>query len=140
MTWDTCRWRNRLRCMAVGVVWFAAAAASDASPPSARGPVETTSAPADVVSKDAAPSRAVDAEHLAAAEKLIDSGVRYLLAHVDEDGGWIIGEGANKPAVTAMPRFLRTTTVSGTLSNRDIGSSLRPGRPSDFNMARDSFQ
>ncbi|MDY6914577.1 MAG: hypothetical protein SVT52_09000 [Planctomycetota bacterium] len=50
----------------------------------------------------AAETDAIDTEHLAVARKLIDGGVRYLLAHGDADGGWSMGGGANKPAITAM--------------------------------------
>ena len=44
----------------------------------------------------------VDEEHLAAAQGLINNGVRFLLDQRDSDGGWSLGRGANKPAVTAM--------------------------------------
>jgi len=46
--------------------------------------------------------RAVDAGHRGKAIGLIDGGIGYLLAHADQDGGWSLGRGANKPAITAM--------------------------------------
>lgn len=45
---------------------------------------------------------AIDAAHLADAQKLINGGIEYLLSHQDEGGGWSMGKGANKPAVTAL--------------------------------------
>ncbi|MCD6364673.1 MAG: terpene cyclase/mutase family protein [Planctomycetes bacterium] len=36
------------------------------------------------------------------AEKLIDGGIEFLLSRREADGGWSLGHGAAKPAVTAM--------------------------------------
>jgi len=48
-----------------------------------------------------AETSAIDAEHLARAQKLINGGLSYLLASRDADGGWSMG-GAVRPALTAM--------------------------------------
>ncbi len=40
--------------------------------------------------------------HKAEAKKLIDGGIAFLLAQKEEDGGWSLGKGAAKPAITAM--------------------------------------
>ena len=45
---------------------------------------------------------ALDAEHQAVARKLIDGGLKFILAKKDKDGGWSMGRGANRPALTAM--------------------------------------
>ena len=47
-------------------------------------------------------TKALTAEKAAAAQKLLNGGVKFLLASREADGGWSMGGGANKPAVTAM--------------------------------------
>jgi len=49
-----------------------------------------------------APPGGLDASHRELAQKLTDNALRWLLAHREEDGGWSMGGGANKAAVTAM--------------------------------------
>lgn len=44
----------------------------------------------------------VDAAHAEKAGTLINNAVNYLLSAREEDGGWSLGRGANKPAITAM--------------------------------------
>jgi len=53
------------------------------------------------LSPQPAETDAVDAEHLAQAQRLINGGILYLLAARDPDGGWSAG-GAIRPALTAM--------------------------------------
>ncbi len=45
---------------------------------------------------------AMDQEHTATAQKLVKGGVGFLIANRDRDGGWSLGNGAFKPAATAM--------------------------------------
>ena len=45
---------------------------------------------------------ALDAAHRATAQKHIDLGIKWLLAQREKDGGWSLGKGAARPAVTAM--------------------------------------
>lgn len=45
---------------------------------------------------------AMDDSHRAQALQLVDGGVKFLLSQVEDDGGWSLGRGAHKPAVTAM--------------------------------------
>jgi squalene-hopene/tetraprenyl-beta-curcumene cyclase len=66
-----------------------------------------------------AATEALDAKHLAGAQKLLNGGLTYLLSVREADGGWSLGRGANKPAITAMvlkallrhPDFDRTSPV-----------------------------
>ncbi len=44
----------------------------------------------------------IDASHTATANELIDQGVKYLISQREEDGGWSMGGGMYKPAITAM--------------------------------------
>ena len=71
------------------------------SPVTGAAPAEQAPA-ADELSAPAAATDAIDAEHLATAARLINGGIRYFLACRGEDGGWSMGGGANKPAITAM--------------------------------------
>jgi len=51
------------------------------------------------------PTAATDAigeKHLATAGKLINGGVAFFLSQRQDDGGWSMARGANKPAITAM--------------------------------------
>ncbi len=57
---------------------------------------QTASPPVQLTATDA-----IDAEHLARAQKLISSGVQYLLANREPEGSWSLG-GAVRPAMTAM--------------------------------------
>jgi squalene-hopene/tetraprenyl-beta-curcumene cyclase len=50
----------------------------------------------------AADVKPLDDAHQAAVNKLIDSGVKYLLTQKDAKGGWSMGQDANRPAITAM--------------------------------------
>ncbi len=45
---------------------------------------------------------ALDAEHLEKARKLMAGGIRYVLSKKEEDGSWSLGNGAFRPAITAM--------------------------------------
>ncbi len=44
----------------------------------------------------------MDDAHRKQAQELIAGGVKFLLSAREEDGGWSMGGGANKPAITAM--------------------------------------
>lgn len=44
----------------------------------------------------------VDAAHIKMANELIDKGVEYLISIREKDGGWSMGRGMFKPAITAM--------------------------------------
>jgi len=44
----------------------------------------------------------LDDAHKTAVTKLTDAGVKYLLSQKDDKGGWSMGQGANRPAITAM--------------------------------------
>jgi squalene-hopene/tetraprenyl-beta-curcumene cyclase len=44
----------------------------------------------------------LDNTHKAAAMKLANSGVKYLLTQTDSKGGWSMEQGSNRPAITAM--------------------------------------
>ena len=50
----------------------------------------------------AADPKPLDEAHKTAAGKLVDSGVKYLLTQKDGTDGWSMGQGANRPAITAM--------------------------------------
>jgi len=76
-----------LRHLTVTVLVIAAAAAGEA--PTAR-------------EAQKAPEGPLDDPHRARAGELIDGGVKFLLAARESDGGWSLGQGAMKPAVTAM--------------------------------------
>jgi len=66
-----------------------------------------------------AATKAVDTPHLAKAQELINGGLRHLLTRREADGGWSLGGGLMKPAITAMviktllqhPDFGRTSPV-----------------------------
>ncbi|MBI5724489.1 MAG: terpene cyclase/mutase family protein [Planctomycetes bacterium] len=51
---------------------------------------------------EAAKAAALDAARQAKAKKMIDDGVKYLISQKEEDGGWSLGKGVHKPAMTAM--------------------------------------
>ena len=53
----------------------------------------------------------------AAATKLVDNGVKFLLSRREADGGWNLGNGANKPAITAM--VLKALLQSGGDTTKD---------------------
>ena len=76
-------------------VWSVVAAEKEAAKPVAMVP-DAKAAPATpkVV--------AIDAPHRAKAEKLIAGGVKWLLTQKEAGGGWSLGGGAARPAVTAM--------------------------------------
>ncbi|HAU36238.1 MAG TPA: hypothetical protein DCX07_00790 [Phycisphaerales bacterium] len=70
----------------------------------AEEPSTAPAAPAGPVAKLSLPpaaTGAMDAAHLAAAQKLMNGGIAWLLANRESDGGWSLN-GANKPAMTAM--------------------------------------
>ena len=77
----------------------------------------------------------IDFAHRSAGNKLIDGGVKYLLSHGDEDGGWSIG-GANRPAITAMvlkallqhPDSIDVRVAKGTGLSESSPQSLPAGR------------
>ena len=59
---------------------------------------------ADKLSAPKPETTAIDAEHLAKAQKLINEGVTFLLSQRDDDGGWSMKAGdksVHKPALTA---------------------------------------
>lgn len=56
----------------------------------------------------------MDDAHEARARKLINGGVDFLLAQREKDGGWSMGGGANRPAVTAM-------VLKALVRHRDLG-------------------
>ena len=49
-----------------------------------------------------AETAAIEPEHLAKAQKLLNGGIAFLLTQREADGGWSLGGGAMKPAVTAL--------------------------------------
>ncbi len=55
-----------------------------------------------VRAEDKAPVKPLDEAHQATATKLVGGGVKYLLSQKDAKGGWSMGQGANRPAITAM--------------------------------------
>ena len=91
------------QCVLAIVVFAAGAVASGATAVSQAG--SDSAAPA---SRPAGPSVAtgktepLDAAHRAAAEKLINGGVRFLLARQEPAGGWSMRGGLQRPAVTAL--------------------------------------
>ena len=81
-----------------------AASAKPAPPPreaplTAGGPVGPAGAK---LSLSKPQTKAMDAAHVAAAQKLINGGLAYLLSRREADGGWSLGRGAMGPAVTAI--------------------------------------
>ena len=54
------------------------------------------------LSAPAPATKALDAAHVARAQKLINAGLGYLLTRREADGGWSLGEGLMKPAITAL--------------------------------------
>jgi squalene-hopene/tetraprenyl-beta-curcumene cyclase len=44
----------------------------------------------------------MDAAHVQDAQKLINGGLKYLLANREADGAWSLGKGVHKPAATAL--------------------------------------
>ena len=72
-------------------VWAAEAPASAAPDPA-------TMKLADAVAE----TKAIDAEHLAKARKLLHGGLGYLLKKREASGGWSFGGGMMTPAITAM--------------------------------------
>ncbi len=63
------------------------------------GPSLAAEAPATA---PAGPGAAISDQHRQTARKLMDDGVKFLLSKREADGGWSIGQGAAKPAATAM--------------------------------------
>ena len=45
---------------------------------------------------------ALDAKHRQRAQSLIEKGVAFLMSQRESDGGWSLGQGSMKPAITAM--------------------------------------
>jgi squalene-hopene/tetraprenyl-beta-curcumene cyclase len=85
---------------------FATVGCRKDEPPADADPEEETAAPpATAPAADLSLPRpatdAVDAAHAETAGRLINRGVRFLLAQRNEQGGWAL-DGANEPAVTAM--------------------------------------
>jgi len=62
----------------------------------------SSAADAPKLSLPKAENKHIDAAHAAKASELINGGIRYLLSQREKDGGWSLGGGANKPAITAM--------------------------------------
>ena len=79
-------------------VWAVVAAEKEAAKPVAAVPDAKAKAKAPATSK----AVAMDAAHRAKAEKLIAGGVKWLLTQKEAGGGWSLGGGAARPAVTAM--------------------------------------
>jgi len=78
-------------------VWSLLAAEKEAAEPVAMVPeAKAKATPAKVKAV------AMDAPHRAKAEKLIAGGVKWLLTQKEAGGGWSLGGGAARPAVTAM--------------------------------------
>lgn len=74
--------------------WALRAGGQEAAKPADKGPEKKAKPPAAGV--------AIDAAHRAKAEKLIAGGVKWLLSKREADGGWSLGKGTAKPAITAM--------------------------------------
>ena len=51
---------------------------------------------------EAVKETALDARHAQRAQSLINKGIAFLTAQRESDGGWSFGQGAMKPAITAM--------------------------------------
>ena len=69
----------------------------------AAGPAEAKLAPVSLpLSRPTADTKALDAAHLAKAQDLINGGLKFLLARREADGGWSLGGGLMKPAITAL--------------------------------------
>lgn len=54
--------------------------------------------------KPAEPAKAsaLDADRQAKAKKMAEDGIKYLVSKKEEDGGWSLGKGVHKPAMTAL--------------------------------------
>jgi squalene-hopene/tetraprenyl-beta-curcumene cyclase len=83
--------------MAIVAVAAAGANCSEKAPPAK--PADKGGAAAGT---DPAEGVVLDDAHRQQAQKLIDGGVKWLVAHREDDGAWSLGQGAAKPAVTAM--------------------------------------
>ncbi len=89
-------------------------------PAKAGGPEAAKLAPVKVqLTAPVAATKALDAEHLATAQRLLNGGLAFLLSRREADGGWSLGGGMMKPAITALvlkcllqhPDFDRTSPV-----------------------------
>ena len=97
------------------IVLTAAVLAGGAGVVSADLPVAAT-APASAPAPGASAPAGMDEQHQAAARKLIQGGIDFLRPRQQADGGWSLGQGANKPAITAM--VLKALIQGGHLNDR----------------------
>jgi len=66
-------------------------------------PADANASAANVqLSPPKAETTALDADHLAKAQKMINAGLRFLLSQREADGGWSFGGGVHKAALTAL--------------------------------------
>jgi len=80
-------------------------AAAPKTQPSGSGKESAKPAGAPVsltLSPPPADTQAIDAPHLAKAQQLLNGGLKYLLAQREADGGWSLGGGLMKPAITGL--------------------------------------
>ncbi len=81
-------------------------------------------APASAFS-DKKPVQVMDDSHRASARKLMSEGVKFLMSQKESDGGWSLGHGANKPAITAMVLKALLQHPDYNIDSKEVAAALK---------------